>query len=218
MRSSESIESQLTFLKLFGSGILGVLKDDYFLNKTVIFRSSPGGGKTSLFRLFSSESLREISQHQSQYSELAMALKEYGALDENGPALLGIYLKMTGYGSILDLDITNEQKKQYLFASIAYRSILKALLGVLTLNGLDVKDLERITISKPIDTVVHSLKLPCNGKDLYEQVSVAEQEINKAITRFDVPLSDDVRPLLDFEYLKIISPEVFVHVVPKFFT
>ena len=207
MRSSESIESQLTFLKLFGSGILGVLKDDYFLNKTVIFRSSPGGGKTSLFRLFSSESLREISQHQSLYHELAMSLNEYGVLDENGPTLLGIYLKMTGYGSILDLDISNEHKRQYLFASIAYRSILKALLGVLTLNGLDVKDLERITISKPIDTVVHSLKLPCNGKELYEQASAGEQEINKMITRFDVTLSDDVRPLLDFEYLKVISPE-----------
>ena len=110
MRSSESIESQLTFLKLFGSGILGVLQDDYFLNKTVIFRSSPGGGKTSLFRLFGPDSLQEIFQRQSQYDDLTRSLKGYGALDENGPALLGIYLKMSGYGSILDLDVPNARK------------------------------------------------------------------------------------------------------------
>ena len=207
MRSSESIESQLTFLKLFGSGILGVLQDDYFLNKTVIFRSSPGGGKTSLFRLFGPDSLQEIFRRQSQYDDLTRSLKGYGALDENGPALLGIYLKMSGYGSILDLDVPNARKTQYLFASIGYRSILKALLGVLTLKGLDIKDLERITISKPIDAIVHSLKLPCNGKELYEQVSAEEQEINKMINRFDVTLSDDARPMLDFEYLKVISPE-----------
>ena len=80
-------------------------------------------------------------------------------------------------------------------------------MGVLTLKGLDIKDLERITISKPIDAIVHSLKLPCNGKELYEQVSAGEQEINKMINRFDVTLSDDARPMLDFEYLKVISPE-----------
>ena len=45
MRSSESIESELIFLKLFGTGVLEILPDDCFLNKVTIFRSGPGGGK-----------------------------------------------------------------------------------------------------------------------------------------------------------------------------
>ena len=197
----------MTFLRLFGSGVLGVLRDDYFLNKTVIFRSSPGGGKTSLLRLFSPDSLREIFQRQSQYGDLFQLLTRCGAMDEDGPALLGVYLRLSEYGSILDLDIPDERKMQYLFSSIGYRLIITALLGILRLNDMEAKDLERIYISKPIDTVVHSLKLPCNGKELYEQASAKELEINRMINRFDVNWNDNIQLMFDFEHLRIIAPE-----------
>ncbi len=207
MRSSETIENQMIFLRLFGSGILEVLRDDYFLNKTVIFRSSPGGGKTSLLRLFSPDSLHEIFQRQSQYRDLFQILTKYGAMNDNGPALLGVYLRLSEYGSILDLDIPDERKMQYLFSSIGYRLIITALLGILKLNGLETQDLERIRISKPIGTVVNSLNLPCNGKELYEQALTRELEINRLINRFDVPWNDNVQLMLDFEHLQIIAPK-----------
>ena len=207
MRSSETIENQMIFLKLFGPGILGVLRDDYFLNKTVIFRSSPGGGKTSLLRLFSPDSLHEIFQHQSQYADLFQTLSKYGVMDDDGPALLGVYLRLSGYGAILDLDIPEERKMQYLFSSISYRLIITALLGILRLNNLENKDLERIHISQPTDTVVNSLKLPCNGKELYEQALKNELEINRLVNRFDVTWNDNVRLMFDFECLRIIAPK-----------
>ena len=128
-------------------------------------------------------------------------------MDEDGPALLGVYLRLSEYGSILDLDIPDERKMQYLFSSIGYRLIITALLGILRLNDMEAKDLERIYISKPIGTVVHSLKLPCNGKELYEQASAKELEINRMINRFDVNWNDNIRLMFDFEHLRIIAPE-----------
>jgi hypothetical protein len=207
MRSSESIESQLTFLKLFGSGILDVLPGDCFLNKVAIFRSGPGGGKTSLFRLFSPDSLQEIFQHPLDYKDLSQSLEQYEIINENGPTLLGVYLRLSDYGSFQDLKSSDEQKSQYLFSLIGYRLILKTLLGVLTLKNLTINDLERITINKPIDVTLPKLSLPCTGKLLYDWASDMEQNICNIINRFDISPNNQFQLLLNLDHIKILNPE-----------
>ena len=185
-RSSESIESRLTFLKLFGHTILDALPDDCLSRKVTIFRGSPGGGKTSLFRVFFPESLVEISRDQTICKELFHALCERGAIRDSAPALLGVYLRLHGYAASHDLDLSDEQNARYIFSLIGVRLIMKTLAGIMTLENLDSEQLHRITIQKPPDHCIAGISLPCNGRELYEWASKVEREIYGMINRFDV--------------------------------
>jgi len=206
MRSSESIESKLTFLKLFGSGILEALPNDCFLNKVTIIRSGPGGGKTSLFRLFNPESLKEIHLHPLEYKDLSESLEKYELIHDNGPNLLGIYLRLSDYGSFQDLPLTDENKIRYLFSLIGYRIILKMLIGILSLKNLDNTSLDRITIKKPIGSNISNLPLPCNGKDLFEWASNMEQNICSVINRFDISIDPSISLFDNIEHINALIP------------
>lgn len=184
-RSSESIESRSTFLKLFGHTILDALPDDCFLRKVTIFRSSPGGGKTSLFRIFSPESLVEISRNHTTYKYLFHALDKRNVIKDAAPSILGVYLRLYDYAAIQDSDLDQEQNNQYLFSLIGIRLIMKALTGILTLKGLNLDHLCKITVQKPPDHCIAGISLPCDGKILYDWASKMERNICGVINRFD---------------------------------
>ena len=56
MRASERIESDVNFLRLYSPIVLDSLieknSNDTLWNNVIFIRSSPGGGKTSLLRVF----------------------------------------------------------------------------------------------------------------------------------------------------------------------
>ena len=182
-RSSESIESRLTFLKLFGPAIFDALPTDSFLNKVTTFQSSPGGGKTTLFRIFDPELLVEISRDRTTYREIFHHLRKNGVIGTTGPDLLGVYLRLYDYAVIQDSG--QEQSEQYLVSLIGVRLIMKALTGILALKGLGMDHLSRITIQKPQDHYIIDLPLPCDGQKLYAWVSEMERGICGTINRFD---------------------------------
>lgn len=51
-RTSEYIDMEEKFIQLFSADILQLFKDDELWNKVNVLRSSPGGGKTTLLKLF----------------------------------------------------------------------------------------------------------------------------------------------------------------------
>lgn len=212
MRSSESIEKQQTFLKLFGSGVLDVLPDDCFLNKITIFRSGPGGGKTSLFRLFAPESLREIATHGSENKDLLNSLQKFQVISNKGPELLGVYLRLSDYASFQDLNVDEDTKNKYLFSLIGYRLILKLLNGILILKNLDHDQLHRIKIGKPVGE--HNLAnspLPCTGKELYEWSSKMEQKICGIINRFDILQDTSILMYDNIEHIySMVAKNIFL--------
>ena len=65
IRASETVESDDVFLRLLSAEPLSVLQDKHtsgaLWGKTLYVRSSPGGGKTTLLRLFWPSVLRKIS-------------------------------------------------------------------------------------------------------------------------------------------------------------
>ena len=209
LRSSESIDSKLTFLKFFGSGIFDALPDGCFANKVTIFRSGPGGGKTSLFRIFTPESLTGILGLGSDYNDLSQQLTRYGVIDTTGPQLLGVYLRLYGYALFQDLDLRCEEKNRYLFSLIGIRLIMKALMGILILKNLDRNQLNKIWIEKPQDHYIVGSPLPCNGKELYEWASKMEIELCGVINRFGAGCpSVDLSASIDHIYA--ISPDNFL--------
>lgn len=184
-RSSENIESHLTFLRLFGLGILDFLPDDCLSNKVTVFRSGPGGGKTSLFRVFRPDSLREVSRNRSGYEDLSKRLSALDVIDNTGPNLLGVYLRLYNYAALHDSESDQSTNHDRLFALVGVRLIMKALTGILDLKGLDLNQLGRITIQKPQDHCIVDLPFPCDGRKLYNWAADMERGICGAVNSFD---------------------------------
>jgi hypothetical protein len=94
MRTSEHIESDSTFLQLFGPGVLDLLPRERLWDRVQIFRSAPGGGKTSLFRVFTANALLTLheSRANDDYRDLYRRMKDLEIVSDAGPQLLGVML------------------------------------------------------------------------------------------------------------------------------
>src|SRR5262245_9926543 len=106
LRASESIEVDALFVKLFGHGVLEQFKDSSPLQGLHIIRSAPGGGKTTLLRMFTPGPLHHLHAQRAQddCKDLWQSMKELGAIDDTGPSLLGILLSAEHtYATLADL-------------------------------------------------------------------------------------------------------------------
>ena len=65
LRASEHIASDATFLKLFAPGALDLLPSEGLFDQLQVFQSAPGGGKTSLMRLFTPTCLLTLHAHRA---------------------------------------------------------------------------------------------------------------------------------------------------------
>ncbi len=84
------------FLQLYCPLLLGQLeRDDLFVPKLIVVRGSPGSGKSSLLRLFETETLMAIHGRRASQpgdTDLLQRLTELGVLHESGPRVVGVYI------------------------------------------------------------------------------------------------------------------------------
>ena len=123
-------------LRLFGPGVLEVIPPDKAWNKTLIFRSAPGGGKTSLFRLFTPPSLLSLHYRSNEeYKELFGYLKSLDAISDDRPLVLGIMLSCArNYADLEDLAFDKIQKTRLFFSLLNSRITLAMLRNALTFS------------------------------------------------------------------------------------
>ena len=186
MRATEYIEGDWNFVSLFGLNALDVLDVDNMWTNIQIIRSARGGGKTSILRIFSPDSLKEIHASRSNptVKKLHSRLKELGAFSEEGPQILGVYLSLFGNYSILEqLEIGDYKQKKLFYSLLTCRIIMATLRSVCKLKTLEFpSSLERITIrhhSEP--NVSNFVSLPCTGAELYNWAEKTEQKISDII-------------------------------------
>src|SRR3972149_5713706 len=184
MRTSEHIESNATFLRLFGPGVLDLLPKDKLWNQIQIFRSAPGGGKTSLFRVFTPESLLTLyeSRTNEDYKDLYERMKDLDVVSDSGPHLLGIMLSCArNYAALEDLNFNPNQKERLLYSLLNARLILATLREALVLKKLNYpEDLERLSIVPPTHGELSiQLPIPRSGKDLFEWACSVEKGVCK---------------------------------------
>lgn len=189
IRASENIVSDSTFLRLFGHGALDSLPKDGLWDRVQIFRSAPGGGKTSIFRIFTPSSLLTLyaSRASEDYKDLFQRLRDLDVISENGPQVLGIPLSCArNYAALEDLSLERVQKDRLFYSLINARIILAALKGALSLKGLNYpEDLSRLYISRPLEADISNiLPIPCSGIDLYNLASSIERKVCEAIDSF----------------------------------
>lgn len=101
-RMSERTTSDQEFVHLFSPKVLEKLKEDCLEGAVHLFRSPPGGGKTTILRAFTPNALRAFWHAKPTQTESYRQLVEWGVLDEErGPQLLGVFLSCAaGYADI----------------------------------------------------------------------------------------------------------------------
>lgn len=193
MRASEKIESDASFLRLFSPIVLDALIEKHENGKlweNIIFiHSSPGAGKTTLLRVFDPGSLSTLYKNKSSsdYKDLFVSLKRMDVINNEGIEVLGVTIQCTGNYEILEeLDLSNAQKLRLFFSLLNIKLIVAALRSILTINqGNFPEDLEKIefTYQNP-EHYFTSLKVPCNGKELFLWASNIEKKIYAIIDSF----------------------------------
>lgn len=137
-RMSERTMSDLDFVRLFSPKILDKLEENAFKGGVHIFRSAPGGGKTTLLRAFTPASLRAFWSARRSSQELTESfqrLVSHGVLtDQDRPEFLGILLSCaSGYA---DLPPGADMAREGLFrALLDCRVVLRTLRSVAQLRG-----------------------------------------------------------------------------------
>ena len=96
MRASEKIVSDSSFLGIYSPAILDQLlendQNSKLWNNVTYIHSSPGGGKTSLLRIFEPTILNSLFSSQSHYKDIFTKLKTLNVFNENEVKVIGIYL------------------------------------------------------------------------------------------------------------------------------
>jgi len=192
LRASEHIESDTTFLHLFGPGMLDLLPKERLLENVRILRSAPGGGKTSLMRLFTPSVLLTLHAYRArdECRELYQRMQELGVIDESGPRLLGVMLSCArNYAALADMGFDQGRQERLLFGLLNARIVLATLRGALALKGHAYPgDLYRLSIvPSPVAEPPPGVLLPCSGKEIYDWAMRLETMVCEALDSFGSP-------------------------------
>jgi hypothetical protein len=213
LRASEHIESDTTFLHLFGPGMLDLLPKERVLEHVRILRSAPGGGKTSLMRLFTPSVLLTLHMYRTREEcrELYQRMQELGVIDESGPRLLGVMLSCAhSYAGLADMGFDQSRQERLLFSLLNARITLATLRGALTLKGCTYPgDLYRLSLTpSPVAEPPPGVLLPCSGKELYDWAMRLETMVCEALDSFGPPRAESLPGHDTLMSLMFIRPEL----------
>lgn len=212
VRASEYLNEDDDFLSLFGLEALDIFDVDNMWTKIQIIRSARGGGKTSILRIFTPNSLNRIhdSRTDDQIKPLYKKLQELDVYSEDGDVkVIGTLLSLFGNYTVLEqLDFNDTKQIGLFYALLSSRIILATLRSVAELKKLEFpKQLTNIDIKNPVESNLPiSIPTPCNGYNLYEWASNIEKRISDILEE----VSEDKYTSSDFNSLSIlhlIKPE-----------
>jgi hypothetical protein len=190
-RMSERTTSDQEFVRLFSPKILERLSDDAFEGAVHIFRSPPGGGKTTLLRAFTPTALRAFwnARRVQEMSETYRGLVAREVLHEqDGPLVLGVFLSCaSGYA---DLPPGATITKEGLFrALLNCRIVLRTLRSLASLLGYSSSE-QLDDVRLEYDDTGRDLKSIPVGSSCKELAAWAEQHERGVYVELDSLVGD----------------------------
>lgn len=189
IRASEKIESDETFIQLFSSEPLSFLlkkaENDKLWNNVNYILSSPGGGKTTLLRLFSPTVLKRITERNR---DLFNKVKKLEVKDQNHIYKCGAYLQIgRDYAFLEDDDLFNKVEQQRIFfALLNARIVLVSLKSLMLLAGIKYNELDKIKYTPSEHFIEFDGLYPsCTAKDLLNWASGIEKQIHGLLDSFE---------------------------------
>lgn len=189
IRIAEQAQLDDQFLALFSGQVVELLPRDALWDRLIRLESAPGGGKTSLLRLFTPPSLSRIyrARHSPDGRELYRRLVDMGAIvADDGVTTLGVLVNCRhDYSQIDEHELGAIQKKAWFMSLLDSRVTLLVLRAALQMAGLRYpNDVQRITLlrkenSMPGPSVADELP----GQELFEQCRNVERRIAGAVNQ-----------------------------------
>jgi len=213
MRASEHIESEETFVRLFSPEALKVLPKDTPWDHPLVARSAPGGGKTSLLRIFTPASLSTVYSMQSHCRELYQLLRDLGVLNNDGPTVLGVLLSCSqgSYANLHDLGIDLALRRRLLLSLLNARITLACLHGASRLARLrhpeDLAQLEVVCPSAGPNSGSQEWPAPCTGRELFEWAEQLELSVCTALDSLAPLTQHTVRGHDSLVAFQMLAPE-----------
>lgn len=216
VRTSEQASSDTRFLTLFGPSVLTALTPGELWDRLIVFRSAPGGGKTSILRLFTPGALRSLHQNRQHETtkKLADILADWGVLDDRGPTVLGTRLSCDQYAALRDITDDATRRRQLFFALINARVILAALRGAVALGtGQWPTDVSRVRFERGTndDFPVEAAQLfpEADGQALYNRACEIERDICVRLNELDTSSTTSAPMHSDLWALHVLSGKVW---------
>lgn len=196
------------FLALFDCSVLQMIEERN-LSKVSYISSTPGAGKTSLFRAFSPQVLNEITsgQQDDEYQDIRKHMRRLGAIYDDAPVLLSANLSCARNYSIIDEMFQNGRRKQVFFALINYRVTISLIRAMGVLWNLDKEGYKRVTFVEVPQEMLSECGESVNAYELYEWACTGERELCRYLDSDrseELPLSFVHTTLLT---LKLFEPE-----------
>ncbi|QND79579.1 hypothetical protein H4W19_14695 [Pseudoxanthomonas mexicana] len=213
-RRSERTTSDEEFALVFSPKILEKLPEQAFKSGVHIFRSAPGGGKTTILRAFTPSVLRSFwrSRGNNELKESFPQFVEKGAVnDQDGPQLLGVLLSCaSGYADLLPTASPIEEGPfRALFdCRVVLRTMrsLSAFLGFASDDALDAIRLEYADEAKDLQEIPRLE----SARDLAEWADAQEKRIYAQMDSFagrsnqSVPSSRRIESILWLQSVRFV--------------
>lgn len=177
-KNSEQQIREDEFLALFDCTVLQMVEDQN-LSKVSYVSSTPGAGKTSLFRSFSSRILNAVveSEDKEQYKGIYNQMERLGVIREGRVALVTAALSCARNYSIIDEMFQNGRKKQVFFALLNYRIAITFLRSIGQLLDLEVSEYSRITFHDIPSEMMSEMDRFRDGNAVYRWACEGERRL-----------------------------------------
>lgn len=191
LQAAEHIESETDFLKLFGPGVLDLLPEEAPFARTQFIRSAPGGGKTSLLKLFTPNVLHTLItlRQYPDYKDLFQRVRQLSAIDEHSISVVGVMLPCgRTFPALADLGLSAPRARRLLMALLDARIMLGSLKGALAARRLRYPDdLPRIRVEIQPEDQLPGLSESCDGTAARDWAEKLEQSICDVIDSLTPP-------------------------------
>ncbi|MFT3827901.1 MAG: hypothetical protein QM731_28545 [Chitinophagaceae bacterium] len=215
-RASEYLDQDNRYVRLFSAEVLTIFDPSQIWNTVNILRSSPGGGKTTILKLFTPRVLKIIlanKEDRSSFGEhcrrIYEVLTELKVFDGNELLVIGSMISFNNeYASLEYLKIDQGQRIRLFNGLLNVRIILAVLQSIATSVDKNFSEgLAAISIETPD---VHSLPVQLrgikNGDDLYEWACNQEELIAKEIDSIFPTNNEDILRVDDLYAFHIFAP------------
>jgi hypothetical protein len=215
-RASEYTDQDNRYIRLFSPEVLTIFNPLQIWNTVNILRSSPGGGKTTLLKLFTPRILKTINRNKEDRSafgdhcrKIHESLSELKVFDGDQLLIVGSLISFNNeYASLEYLKIDQGQKIRLFNALLNVRIILSVLQSIATALEINFPDnLNSISFGdKDIHLLPGPLRTIRNASELYEWACTQEELIAKEIDAIIPVKKDDILRVDDLYALHLFSP------------
>lgn len=187
IRQAEKIDTVSSFLQMFSAESLSFISEQSF-NTIQFIRSSPGAGKTTVFKAMQPNVLSTLSneiEYTKDFFEIATKNK---IIEDNEVKLLSCIMSCAKNYALIDEIFRNGRRQQVLFALLNVRITVLMLKSILTIKSMqDISSLKSITFAEHPEECVSISDEISNGYNLYIWAQAEERKICQYLDN----LSDD---------------------------